>query len=71
MYSFFKIWLSTAFSSGLRVIEVPFIIYFLTRSLIENPGILISNFGVFVSILVGSTGFFTGAVHASSFRDKI
>ena len=60
MYSFFKIWLSTAFSSGLRVIEFPFIIYFLTRSLIENPGILISDFGVFVSILVGSTGFLLG-----------
>ncbi len=60
MYSFFKIWLSTAFSSGLRVIEFPFIIYFLTRSLIENPGILISDFGVSVSILVGSTSFLLG-----------
>lgn len=47
-------WINTSISTGFRVIEIPFIINFLTRS--SNATENISLFGVLLSVIVASTG---------------
>ncbi len=58
MNTTFKInitWINTSLSTGLRVIEIPFIISFISRSI--TPSQDISLFGIILSIIVAASGF--------------
>ncbi len=47
-------WFNTAFSSGFRVIEIPFILYYLSFSSDADKDT--STFGIILSVIVASTG---------------